>query len=60
MSSPEPHLSRSPASCQLTPDVILRAEFEACEGRRAALSAVCQTLQTEMLQLYAQVQTDAW
>lgn len=36
-----------------------RAEFEACEGRRAALSAVCQTLQTEMLQLYARVQTDA-
>lgn len=37
-----------------------RAEFAACEARRAALGAVVQTLQTEMLQLYAQTRLDGW
>ncbi|CAF94981.1 unnamed protein product, partial [Tetraodon nigroviridis] len=35
-----------------------RAEFAACEARCAALGAVCQALQTEMLQLYSQLQAD--
>ncbi|XP_029685962.1 TSC complex subunit 1a isoform X2 [Takifugu rubripes] len=35
-----------------------RAEFAASESRCAALSTACQTLQTEMLQLYGQIQPD--
>lgn len=45
----------SPPCC----DVIARVEVAACEGRCAALISVCQTLQAEMLQLYAQVERRA-